>query len=214
MRGTMIVITRLARTMNERLDAMAEIKVAISSRDKYCVEVSLRCMAVDGDGHGLHESNDGGILATIMAAGFKGELSRFQTGITLEISRLDAWYSDDDGSLQAPATYIVRGLCRRCCLPELILRCMQVSLSLTESGDPSDHLDDLIELVASSQSGMFNLFSQHQLQSIPCPSFPPLVADDRRWMNRLWQDTRRWIDGDSVRWRMQGGGGQLMRRSQ
>ena len=45
----------------------------------------------------------------------------------MEISRLDAWYSDKDGTLECPATYIVKGLCRRCCLPEVILRCMQVS---------------------------------------------------------------------------------------
>ena len=57
-----------------------------------------------------------------------GELLRFQAGVTMEISRLDAWYSGIDGSLEGPATYIVRGLCRRCCIPEVILRCMQVSL--------------------------------------------------------------------------------------
>jgi len=45
----------------------------------------------------------------------------------MEISRLDAWFSDKDGTLEGPATYIVKGLCRRCCLPEVILRCMQVS---------------------------------------------------------------------------------------
>lgn len=45
----------------------------------------------------------------------------------MEISRLDAWYSDKDGNLECPATYIVKGLCCRCCLPEVILRCMQVS---------------------------------------------------------------------------------------
>lgn len=56
----------------------------------------------------------------------KGELSRFQPGVTLEISRLDAWYSNN-GCLEYPATYVVKGLCRRCCLPEMILRCMQVS---------------------------------------------------------------------------------------
>lgn len=56
-----------------------------------------------------------------------GELPRFQAGVTMEISRLDAWYSDKDGTLECPATYIVKGLCRRCCLPEVILRCMQVS---------------------------------------------------------------------------------------
>lgn len=138
--------------------------VSISSRDNYTLEVALRCLAVNGDGFGVHEANDGGLLATVIAAGFKGELKRFQTGVTMEISRLDAWYSDNEGSLESPASYIVKGLCRRCCLPEIILRCMQVSASIAESGESPDHRNELIELVASVQSGMLQLFSQHQLQ--------------------------------------------------
>ncbi|MFX4328469.1 hypothetical protein ABTA31_19510, partial [Acinetobacter baumannii] len=65
-------------------------------------------MATYGDGLGPHDLNDGGVLATVIAAGFKGELLRFQAGVTMEISRLDAWYSGIDGSLEGPATYIVR----------------------------------------------------------------------------------------------------------
>ncbi|XP_068662789.1 nuclear pore complex protein NUP107 [Aristolochia californica] len=140
------------------------VNVALSATDSYCVEIVLRCLAVEGDGLGHHEMNDGGLLASVIAAGFKGELGRFQAGITLEISRLDAWYSEDDGSLRGPATYILRGLCRRCCLSELILRCMQVSVSLIESGELLDSHDKLIELVASPDSGLIRLFSQHQLQ--------------------------------------------------
>ncbi|KAJ6844178.1 nuclear pore complex protein NUP107 isoform X2 [Iris pallida] len=140
------------------------VNVAVSPRDKYCLEVALRCVAETGDGFGLHVSNDGGLLATVMAAGFKGELNRFQTGVTMEISRLDAWHSDSEGSLEIPATYVVRGLCRRCCLPEIILRCMQASVFLAESGEPPEHRNELIELVSSPQSGMLQLFSQHQLQ--------------------------------------------------
>lgn len=45
--------------------------VQVSSRDP-CFEVALRCLAAEGDGYGLHEANDGGLLAAIMAAGFKG----------------------------------------------------------------------------------------------------------------------------------------------
>lgn len=48
----------------------------------------------------------------------------------MEVLRLDALYSNEDGSLKDPAAYIVQGLCRRCCLPEVILRCMQVNTSL------------------------------------------------------------------------------------
>ncbi|KAI8028130.1 Nuclear pore complex protein NUP107 [Camellia lanceoleosa] len=82
-----------------------------------------------------------------------GELVRFQADVTMDISRLDAWYSSKDGSLEGPATYIVWGLCRRCCIPEVILRCMQVSVSLVESGNPPKSHDELIELVASPKTG-------------------------------------------------------------
>ncbi|XP_050232383.1 nuclear pore complex protein NUP107 [Mercurialis annua] len=140
------------------------VNVAISPRDNYCIEVVLRCLAVEGDGLGLHQADDGGILGTVIAAGFKGELVRFQAGVTMEISRLDAWYSIAEGSLEEPATYIVQGLCRRCCLPEIILRCMQVSIALMEAGNPPENHDDLIELVASSEAGFLHLFSQQQLQ--------------------------------------------------
>ncbi|KAH7547049.1 hypothetical protein FEM48_Zijuj01G0265900 [Ziziphus jujuba var. spinosa] len=146
------------------LNRQLMVNVSISSMDNYCIEVVLRCLATVGDGLGPHEANDGGILGAIMAAGFKGELPRFQAGVTMEISRLDAWYSRKEGSLDGPATYIVRGLCRRCCLPELVLRTMQVSVSLMESGIPPENHDELIELVACPDSGFVHLFSQQQMQ--------------------------------------------------
>jgi len=46
--------------------------VQVSSRDPCCIEVALCCLAAEGDGYGLHETSDGGLLAAIMAAGFKG----------------------------------------------------------------------------------------------------------------------------------------------
>lgn len=140
------------------------VNVSISATNNYCIEVVLRCLAMEGDGIGQHELNDGGVLAALMATGFKGELVQFRVGVTMEISRLDAWYSHKDGLLERPAWYIVRGLCRRCCLPEIILRCMQVSVSLVESGNPPENHDKLIEVVASSEHGFLHLFSQHQLQ--------------------------------------------------
>ncbi|KAJ8441144.1 hypothetical protein Cgig2_006973 [Carnegiea gigantea] len=140
------------------------VDVKVSPRNNVYVEVTLRCLAVAGDGLGPPEQNDGGILASVMAAGFKGELPRFQAGVTMEISRLDAWFSNAEGLLEDPATYIVRGLCRKCCLPELILRCMQVSVSLVELAEIPEKHDELIELVASPETGFLNLFSQQQLQ--------------------------------------------------
>ncbi|CAL5379236.1 unnamed protein product [Camellia sinensis] len=171
------------------LNRQLTVSVSISSTNSYCIEVVLRCLATDGDGLGPHELNDGGILATVTAAGFKGyctrhptgitrscltsyvlsymvlrEFVRFQAGVTMEISRLDAWYSSKDGSLEGPATYIAWGLCRSCCIPKVILRCMQVSVSLVESGNPPERHDELIELVASPETGFLHLFSQQQLQ--------------------------------------------------
>ncbi|CAL5331346.1 unnamed protein product [Camellia sinensis] len=83
-----------------------EVVLNCQLMNNYCIEVVLRCLATNSDGFGPHELNDGGILATVIAAGFKEELVRFQAGVTMEISRLDAWYSSKDGSLEGPATYI------------------------------------------------------------------------------------------------------------
>ncbi|KAF3335878.1 nuclear pore complex protein NUP107 [Carex littledalei] len=140
------------------------VDVTISSEDSSCIEVILRCLAVEGDGLGFHEANDGGLLATVMADGFKGELNQFQFGVAMEISRIDAWYSDDDHLAGPPATYVVRGLCRRCCIPETILRCMQVAGYLSQAGDSVETSEKLIELVASADYGILHLFSQRQLQ--------------------------------------------------
>lgn len=49
-----------------------QVNVSISSSNNYCIEVVLRCLAVEGDGLGMHDRNDGGVLGTVMAAGFKG----------------------------------------------------------------------------------------------------------------------------------------------
>ncbi|KAK9756015.1 hypothetical protein RND81_01G067200 [Saponaria officinalis] len=146
------------------VDRELMVDVKMSPKDNFSVEVILRCRAVEGDGLGPHEQSDGGILANVMAAGFKGELSRFQAGVTMEISRLDAFYLIEGGTSKDPATYIVRGLCRRCCIPELILRCMQASVSLVELGEVPERHDELIELVACPETGFLHLFSQQQLQ--------------------------------------------------
>ncbi|CAL5379496.1 unnamed protein product [Camellia sinensis] len=53
------------------LNRQLMVSVSISSTDNYCIEVVLRGLATNGDGLGPHELNDGGILATVIAAGFK-----------------------------------------------------------------------------------------------------------------------------------------------
>ncbi|CAA0816162.1 Nuclear pore complex protein NUP107 [Striga hermonthica] len=115
----------------------------------------------------VHESEEPVYLevhATAVLSLPSGELPRFKAGVTMEISRLDAWYSSSDGSLEGSATYIVCGLCRKCCIPEIFLRCMQVSVSLMESGYRPERHHELIELVNSPETDFLSLFSQNQLQ--------------------------------------------------
>lgn len=50
-----------------------QVNVSVSPNDNYSIEVVLRCLAVEGDGLGPHEVHDGGILGTVIAAGFKGQ---------------------------------------------------------------------------------------------------------------------------------------------
>jgi nuclear pore complex protein Nup107 len=52
--------------------SLVQVDVQVSSKHPCCIEVALCCLAAEGDGYGLHEANDGGLLAAIMAAGFKG----------------------------------------------------------------------------------------------------------------------------------------------
>lgn len=54
-----------------------QVNVSISPRDNSCIEVALRCLAVEGDGLGPHDLNDGGILANVLAAGFKGNSDKW-----------------------------------------------------------------------------------------------------------------------------------------
>lgn len=57
--------------------------------DNYCIEVVIRCLAVTGDGLGVPELIDGGILGTIMAAGFKGK--KFYSSGNELVVQVSAW---------------------------------------------------------------------------------------------------------------------------
>ncbi|KAH7283518.1 hypothetical protein KP509_34G010900 [Ceratopteris richardii] len=87
----------------------------------------------------------------------------FQQGVSLEVFRLDAWYVNKE-ERRIQATYICQGLCRRCCIPEVILRCMQVRVFLATSGIFSNEDDDLVDYVASSEDAVHQLFTSKQLQ--------------------------------------------------
>eukprot|EP00252_Welwitschia_mirabilis_P023223 TRINITY_DN6524_c0_g2_i1.p1 TRINITY_DN6524_c0_g2~~TRINITY_DN6524_c0_g2_i1.p1 ORF type:complete len:680 (-),score=154.29 TRINITY_DN6524_c0_g2_i1:328-2253(-) len=139
--------------------------VSVSPKDEYCVNIILRCLAVEGDGLGECTTEDGGIIASVLADALKGELEKFVEGFALEVFQLDSWYTDNKGSHGAMAQYIILGLCRRCCIPELILRCMQMKVMLAnQTGDEFEYQNDLAELIASPDSEICKLFSQKQMQ--------------------------------------------------
>lgn len=56
----------------QRIFFWFQVSVTRSVRDECSIEVILRCLAIEGDGIGPHEVSDGGILSTVLAAGFKG----------------------------------------------------------------------------------------------------------------------------------------------
>ena len=54
-----------------------------------------------------------------------------------------------------------------------LLTYLQVSVSLMESGNPPEDHDELIELVASDETGFLSLFSRQQLQVSNTQFFTP-----------------------------------------
>eukprot|EP00250_Pteridium_aquilinum_P018743 c24191_g1_i1 orf=1363-4599(-) len=140
-----------------------QVKVETSpSKIENSVNIHMRCLAVLGDGIDT-TVQDGGLLAAALATAVKGEMVHFQPGLTFEVSRLDAWFVDKD-DMRSPAIYITQGLCRRCCLPELILRCMQMKVFLAGSELFLNEEEDLVDYVASSENSVYQLFSSRQLQ--------------------------------------------------
>nr|GEW24924.1 nuclear pore complex protein NUP107 [Tanacetum cinerariifolium] len=111
---------------------------------------------------------------------FLSELARFEAGVTMEITRVEAWYSGSDGSLGNTATYILWGLSR-----SLILRSMQVSVFLMESGNAHESHDELIELVASSKLRSFTCLvktncSGHTFERQPSKSIEAVFKKDAK----------------------------------
>lgn len=139
------------------------VETSIISGVGNCINVHLRCLPVKGDGIGTCLGVNGGLLAEVISTAVKGELDHFQVGLALEVSRLDAWFVDKDDK-RTPAVYITQGLCRRCCLPELILRCMQMRVSLLDSECFVSDEEDLLEYIASSENDIHGLFSPRQMQ--------------------------------------------------
>lgn len=139
------------------------VEISVNGVDENCINVHLQCLPVKGDGIGPCSGSDGGLLAAIMATAVKGEVDNFLVGVTLEVAQLNAWYIERDGK-HIPADYIVQGLCRRCCLPEIILRWMQMTVYLVDCEFFLTEEEELVESIASSENELHRLFSCRQLQ--------------------------------------------------
>ncbi|CAL5379326.1 unnamed protein product [Camellia sinensis] len=135
------------------LDLRVVVSVSISSTDNYCIEVVLCCLATDGDGLGPHELNDGGILATVIATGFKERACL-----------ISSWCNNGNLTTRC-LVFKQRWFPRRPNYIHRVRPLSKVSISLVESGNPPESHDELIELVASPETGFLHLFSQQQLQS-------------------------------------------------
>lgn len=64
-------------------------KVSIPLKGNCHIGVVRRCLGIKSDDIDQHGNNDGGTLATKVAADFIGELTQFQAEDTMGISRLD-----------------------------------------------------------------------------------------------------------------------------
>ncbi|XP_024516056.1 nuclear pore complex protein NUP107 [Selaginella moellendorffii] len=139
------------------------VNVAVNPQNNMLLDIELKCAALEGEGIESLVSSDGGFLSAIMAAGIKGELPHFHPGVAIEVLRMDAFSIHSDG-VRRDAPFVARGICRRCCLPELVLRCMQIRawLPVSEMAASDDPEDDLIQLVASG--ALQGLFSGSQLE--------------------------------------------------
>lgn len=94
------------------------------SRDRWQVAVVLRCLAPPaGSVEEVEWGFSGGPLVAICASAIQGELP--QLPMRLLPTHVTGWVVGNEEE-QWEASWMVRSLCRRCCLPSLVLRCLKV----------------------------------------------------------------------------------------
>eukprot|EP00897_Mesotaenium_endlicherianum_P006682 jgi/Mesen1/6041/ME000308S05236 len=136
------------------------VEVGAHPRDDSQVLVAMRCTPEEGATWPGTSELDGGLLAAVLCNAIKGT--------TLQVTRVDAWavVGPTDQAVVMPA--VVRGLCRRCCLPELALRALQMVVYLVAAGRSGEAAKGtaLLELCAQSPANLSSLFTSRQLQEL------------------------------------------------
>ncbi|KAL9401835.1 hypothetical protein Peur_005684 [Populus x canadensis] len=71
---------------------LLQVNVTISPRDNYCIEIVLRYLAVEGDGLGSHQVNDGGVLVentAVLSDEYSSSLNLESAAVRSSSSTLD-----------------------------------------------------------------------------------------------------------------------------
>ena len=94
------------------------------SSDRWQVAVALRCLAPPAGSVEEGEwSLSGGPLVAICASAIQGELPHLPVRL-LPTHVTGGVVGNEEERWEA--SWMVRSLCRRCCLPSLVLRCLKV----------------------------------------------------------------------------------------
>lgn len=138
-----------------------QVEARVHPTDRGQLELALQCLSTGRD------HVDGGLLAALLAVGVKGELPRLPLGTALQVTHVDAWELVPPGPLRVQAPHVARSLCRRCCLPQLVLHCLQMHAYIAAAGRHDEIRDQgVVELLAAGPGRLHDLFSAHQLQAV------------------------------------------------
>ncbi|CAI5959085.1 unnamed protein product [Closterium sp. NIES-64] len=185
------------------------VDVAAHPSDARLLTLAIRCLGTGGE-EGASEAVSVDVespAVRIMARVVKAELPHMDPAARMHVVRCAAFTNppthrpslsrttaDSFGTIAAaeargaePAPWLMRRLCRVCCLPTLALRCQEVRVFMAQQLEPSVHVDpaaaaevmeatDVAALVA--QGTLHQIFTPQQLQfsRFPRLSFYPVTA--------------------------------------
>ncbi|CAI5524057.1 unnamed protein product [Closterium sp. Naga37s-1] len=187
----------LMACVGEREAEARQVRVDVAAHplDARLLTLAIRCLGTGGEeGASEAASVDVESLAVrIMARVVKAELPHMDPAARMHVVRCAAFTNppthrpslsrttaDSFGTIAAaeargaePAPWLMRRLCRVCCLPTLALRCQEVRVFMAQQLEPSVHVDpaaaaevmeatDVAALVA--QGTLIQIFTPQQLQ--------------------------------------------------